>query len=270
MTYRLLLPALALTLAACGGSTGPTSATPAKPTSPTGDPSCPVEVAGTTVRVEDTDGGAALVFTSTGDLVELRTRASAMAAMHNERRGMVRTDSEARAEEIVGGARIVFTGADAAALRAELRMHAEHLGAGTCAMDHTAHAPAPTPAPAPDPEPTPVPAPPPPVDHAAVELAAYQAAKPVLDKYCTSCHVKGERGAKKSALRHLDMTSYPFGGKDAGKAGAEIREVLGATGKKPTMPEKNPGVVKGEELALILAWADAFDAARAAEKTGAP
>jgi hypothetical protein len=114
-----------------------------------------------------------------------------------------------------------------------------------------------------------VPAPPPPViDHAAVELAAYQAAKPVFDKYCAGCHVKGERGAKKSALKHFDMTTYPFGGHHAGELGGEIREVLGATGKKPTMPMKNAGAVKGEELALILAWADAFDAARAAAGGG--
>lgn len=52
-----------------------------------GDPSCPVSVPGTSVNVEDTDTGAALVFVTTGDVAELRKRVSAMAQMHNEHHG---------------------------------------------------------------------------------------------------------------------------------------------------------------------------------------
>jgi hypothetical protein len=40
----------------------------------------------------------------------------------------------------------------------------------------------------------------------------------------------------------------------------EIRKTLGLTGKKPTMPADKKGAVQGEELELIKAWADAFDA----------
>jgi hypothetical protein len=36
--------------------------------------SCPMMVEGTTVRAEDVEGGASLVFTTTGDVAELRSR----------------------------------------------------------------------------------------------------------------------------------------------------------------------------------------------------
>ena len=55
------------------------------------------------------------------------------------------------------------------------------------------------------------------------------------------------------------MDAYPFGGHHAAEITASIREVLGTTGKHPTMPRDDPGAVDGEELKLILAWADAFD-----------
>lgn len=44
--------------------------------------SCPGMVAGTTVRAVDIDGGAALEFTTTGDVAEVRRRAAHMAEMH--------------------------------------------------------------------------------------------------------------------------------------------------------------------------------------------
>jgi len=38
--------------------------------------------------------------------------------------------------------------------------------------------------------------------------------------------------------------------------------VLGVGGNaKPTMPSDDPGAVAGDELAKVLAWADAFDGA---------
>lgn len=97
-------------------------------------------------------------------------------------------------------------------------------------------------------------------DLLAVEMAAFDEAKPVFDKYCAKCHSKD--GAKQSASKreHFDMTTYPFGGHHAMDVHNEIREVLGVTGKKPTMPADKKGAVKGEELELIKAWADAFDA----------
>lgn len=42
---------------------------------------------------------------------------------------------------------------------------------------------------------------------------------------------------------------------------ATMREVLGIDGSKPTMPRNKPEAVKDDELALIAAWADAFEAA---------
>jgi hypothetical protein len=48
---------------------------------------CPLQVPGTTVRAEEVQGGSAMVFSTTGDVAELRRRVAAMAAMHNEHAG---------------------------------------------------------------------------------------------------------------------------------------------------------------------------------------
>lgn len=98
-------------------------------------------------------------------------------------------------------------------------------------------------------------------DLAAAETAAYERAKPVFEKYCSKCHAKGGKNAKPKSLEHFDMTSYPFGGHHAVEIGAEVRKVLGIGGGKATMPMDDPGSVKGDELALIAAWADAHDEA---------
>jgi mono/diheme cytochrome c family protein len=98
-------------------------------------------------------------------------------------------------------------------------------------------------------------------DLAAAETAAWEAAKPVFEKYCASCHTKDGKKAAKKKLDHFDMTSYPFTGHHAETIGFTIREVLGVTGKKPTMPFDNKGAVQGDELALIVRWADAWQAA---------
>jgi hypothetical protein len=79
--HKLALIAL---LAACGSSAKSTPT--AKPVA-TDDPSCPVSVPGTSVTVEDTAGGAALVFVTTGDTAELRKRVASMATMHNDHHG---------------------------------------------------------------------------------------------------------------------------------------------------------------------------------------
>lgn len=82
--------AIALAIAACGGAS---SSSPSTRTASgaghqdAGDPSCPVAVPGTSVTVEDTDTGAALVFVTTGDVGELRKRVAAMAQMHNDEHG---------------------------------------------------------------------------------------------------------------------------------------------------------------------------------------
>jgi hypothetical protein len=96
------------------------------------------------------------------------------------------------------------------------------------------------------------------------EMQAYERAKPVFEKYCATCHTERARGTEHAeALLHFSMDSYPFGGHHADEIGAEIRAVLGAADSEPTMPLDTPGVVRGEELALVLAWADAFDRAQA-------
>ena len=87
----LKLPALFLSvgIAACGGASpsSTTAATTPKAAPASSDPSCPVEVAGTSVSVEDAPTGAALVFMTTGDVAELRRRVNAMASMHNDHHG---------------------------------------------------------------------------------------------------------------------------------------------------------------------------------------
>jgi hypothetical protein len=94
----------------------------------------------------------------------------------------------------------------------------------------------------------------------AAELAAYQKAKPVFDKFCAKCHATS--GAKSSAkkLGHFDMTSYPFGGHHADYVGLAVRQTLGVEGgKEATMPDDDPGAVKGADLDAIVAWSRAFD-----------
>lgn len=87
--FGALAASLLLAVAACGGSTSSaTPATaPAPAASPETDPSCPVAVPGTSVTVEDTVTGAALVFITTGDAADLRRRVGSMASMHNETHG---------------------------------------------------------------------------------------------------------------------------------------------------------------------------------------
>jgi len=140
-----------------------------------------------------------------------------------------------------------------------------------------APAPAPEPAPAPvaaTPAPAPTPAasepvaPPAPdpqkvkADLLAAETAAYDKAKPVFTKYCASCHTKGAKKADAKKLKHFDMTTYPFGGEHANSIGNEVRITLGLdTAKKPSMPADKPGSVKGDDLAAITAWTEAWRAA---------
>lgn len=135
---------LVVLLAACsGGSTHAHETAKPVPPPPT-DPSCPLEVPGTSVSVEDTAGGAALVFVTTGDAAAVRTRAQAFAAMHtkhdgpNDAMGMMFPANWAASEkDIEGGARVEFAPAKTdgvADLQSMLRMHAGHFTSGTCAM----------------------------------------------------------------------------------------------------------------------------------------
>jgi hypothetical protein len=109
-----------------------------------------------------------------------------------------------------------------------------------------------------------------PTDLLAVEKAAFERARPVLETHCSRCHNQDGGAAakmKKKALPHFSLDGYPPGGHHAHEVTAEVRRVLGVGGPgvvKATMPMDRPGAVKGEELAAILAWADAYDAAEQA------
>ncbi|MEJ7601065.1 MAG: hypothetical protein WKG01_24390 [Kofleriaceae bacterium] len=172
-----------LVIAGCASTTpavAPPQSTPRQAGSAqAGDPACPVAVAGTSVTVEDAPGGASLVFVTTGDVADVRRRASAMAKQHNDHHGkmgplpdgsagsaaahdhaghdthaghaqaghgdsagggMIGVHSNATTTEIDGGATILFTAgaADVAKLQGELRMHAQHLGTGSCGMAEAA------------------------------------------------------------------------------------------------------------------------------------
>jgi mono/diheme cytochrome c family protein len=100
----------------------------------------------------------------------------------------------------------------------------------------------------------------------AAETSAWETAKPVFTKYCSTCHTKDGKKAAKKKLDHFDMDTYPPGGHHTGTIGFTIRDVLGISGKKAKMPYDKPGSVKGDDLAAIKAWTDAWEAA---EKAGA-
>lgn len=110
---------------------------------------CPMDVPGTTAQAEDVDGGAALTFkTTTGDTAELRKRVAQMAEKHNKMAGggmhgggmhggMMLPPSEARSEDVEGGARLVFTPQKPetlSELRDKVRKHAADMGAHKCPM----------------------------------------------------------------------------------------------------------------------------------------
>ena len=110
------------------------------------------------------------------------------------------------------------------------------------------------------------PKPDPKVELVAAETSAWTTAKPVFTKYCATCHTKDGNKAARKKLDHFTMDTYPLGGHHTATIGFTIRDVLGISGKKATMPYDKPGSVKGDELAAIKAWTDAWEAA---EKAGA-
>jgi hypothetical protein len=102
----------------------------------------------------------------------------------------------------------------------------------------------------------------------ADEKAAYDRAEPVFAKFCFACHSTKTGHKNEKALEHMNMDAYPFGGHHAQEAGSAIREVLGGTGKPPTMPDDDPGAVKGDDLKVVLAWADEFDKSHPRDSEG--
>jgi mono/diheme cytochrome c family protein len=95
----------------------------------------------------------------------------------------------------------------------------------------------------------------------ADEVSAWEVAKPAFAKYCASCHTQDGAKASATKLGHFTMDAYPLGGHHASTIGATMRDVLGLSGKKATMPADKPGSVTGADLAVIEAWINAWDAA---------
>jgi hypothetical protein len=138
-------------LAACGGASSAPSGASTAPASTqvqpsqADDPSCPVAVPGTSVTVEDTPTGAAMVFVTTGDVAELRKRVATMAQMHNDHHsqmGPLPTGNESAADPHAGhgGGHGGHSGHGA---KGGSDPHAAHGGGGQGGQgggDHTGHA----------------------------------------------------------------------------------------------------------------------------------
>lgn len=106
---------------------------------------CPMYVKGALVVYDSVDEGAAIVFTAPdAAAADLRQRVRAMAD-HYRAHGMSDPSQQAPAprmkvdvEDVDGGARIVFRArsrAQTGLLRAHVRLHADRLGQGSCAME---------------------------------------------------------------------------------------------------------------------------------------
>jgi hypothetical protein len=109
---------------------------------------CPMEVPGATVRAEDIETGATLVFTTSGiyggDIADLRRRVREMADIHNHYRDWMTARMPDRAmlppakrhiDDLPNGARIVFEPGDASGmveLRERVAVEAQRIAAGTC------------------------------------------------------------------------------------------------------------------------------------------
>ncbi len=127
-----------LLLVACGQPAKHDTTAPPAPAA-AHDATCPLEVPGTSVTVEDTPDGAAMGFVTTGDASAVQAAADAFAAAHGSASGssfaaMVAKGATVTAQRITGGAKLVFAGSDAPGIQSELRMHAGHMSAGSCAM----------------------------------------------------------------------------------------------------------------------------------------
>ena len=141
---KKLCLSMLVALAACGAKPAPTSTATTQTTAPVDDPTCPLIVPGTSLSVEDTTDGVALIFVTTGDADGVRTRTATLAEAHNKHNGpagslgmMFPPNSSARWNKIDGGARFELVANnpdDIAKLQGDIRMHAGHLTGGSCAM----------------------------------------------------------------------------------------------------------------------------------------
>lgn len=126
-------------LVACGHPAAKPTTTPPPPPAESGDPTCPLEIPGTSVNIEDTADGGALVFATTGDAAAVQKRADAFVAEHGKPDApaftrMVVPGAKVSSQKIPGGAKVLFSGSDVNAVQSELRMHVMHLNPGGCEM----------------------------------------------------------------------------------------------------------------------------------------
>lgn len=116
----LLLGAMACS-ASAPKHTAPTIPTAPRPAVAAAD-TCPLDLDGASLEVQDTELGVALAFTSYGDVSELRRRVRLLGDVKNA------TTHHRFVEDVEGGARIVFP----AELRGEVVAVAQHMEAGAC------------------------------------------------------------------------------------------------------------------------------------------
>lgn len=116
--------------------------------------SCPVMVEGTQVSAVDTQGGAGILFTTTGDVADLRQRVQRMAAMHEQmdhssmdhrqmgHDDMMMPEADVEVRSVEGGALLQLTPRDPmqlANLRQHVRTHATQMANGSCPMMTMGH-----------------------------------------------------------------------------------------------------------------------------------
>jgi hypothetical protein len=90
----------------------------------------------TRITTSDTSDGVAIVFTTQGNVNDLRARVRRMADKHNEMHGGA-APSRATEEDIPGGARLLLVPnrtADTAAVRQQARRHVAMMQKGQCPM----------------------------------------------------------------------------------------------------------------------------------------
>jgi hypothetical protein len=119
---------------------------------------CPMKVPGVTVSTSEVEGGVSVVFTTTGDVSDLRARVRRMAEMHEHMGGMHHGGGAAKpgmmrgcmmgkaggmhaatatVEDVEGGARLILVPKDAAdlpALRAHVQQCRDRMEKGECPM----------------------------------------------------------------------------------------------------------------------------------------
>ena len=109
--------------------------------------SCPMQIQGTELSIDDVPGGIALTMTTkTGDVAQLRLRIESMAKMHAASAGAGIPGARmhgnnipfsVKYEEVSNGARLMLTPQDPAKLdefRVRIREHAEQMKKGNCSM----------------------------------------------------------------------------------------------------------------------------------------